>query len=104
MKISPPQVIRNRNTRMHMAIDAVRSGRAWAIVSAGNTGALMAISKMVLKTMQKIHRPAIVSIMPHLNGRYVMLDLGANTGKCDAVNLAEFAIMGNVVASHALDL
>lgn len=63
----------------------------------------MAISKMVLKTMQKIHRPAIVSIMPHLNGRYVMLDLGANT-ECDAVNLAEFAIMGNVVAKHALDL
>ena len=88
---------------MYMAIDAVRSGRAQAIVSAGNTGALMAISKMVLKTMQKIHRPAIVSIMPHLNGRYVMLDLGANT-ECDAVNLAEFAIMGNVVAKHALDL
>ena len=80
----PSQVIRNRNTSMYMAIDAVRSGRAQAIVSAGNTGALMAISKMVLKTMQKIHRPAIVTIMPHLNGRYVMLDLGANT-ECDAV-------------------
>ena len=99
----PSQVIRNRNTSMYMAIDAVRSGRAQAIVSAGNTGALMAISKMVLKTMQKIHRPAIVTIMPHLNGRYVMLDLGANT-ECDAVNLAEFAIMGNVFAKHALDL
>ena len=72
-------------------------------VKNGNTGALMAISKMVLKTMQKIHRPAIVTIMPHLNGRYVMLDLGANT-ECDAVNLAEFAIMGNVFAKHALDL
>lgn len=56
-----------------------------------------------MKTMQKIHRPAIVTIMPHLNGRYVMLDLGANT-ECDAVNLAEFAIMGNVFAKHALDL
>ena len=99
----PSQVIRNRNTSMYMAIDAVRSGRAKAVVSAGNTGALMAISKMVLKTMQKIHRPAIVSIMPHLNGRYVMLDLGANT-ECDAVNLAEFAIMGNVFAKHALNM
>ena len=99
----PSSVIRNRNTSMYMAIDAVRSGRAQAIVSAGNTGALMAISKMVLKTMQKIHRPAIVTIMPHINGRYVMLDLGANT-ECDAVNLAEFAIMGNVFAKHALDL
>lgn len=99
----PSQVIRNRNTSMFMAIDAVRSGRAQAIISAGNTGALMAISKMVLKTMPKIHRPAIVSIMPHLDGKYVMLDLGANTD-CDAINLAEFAIMGNVLARYALDI
>lgn len=99
----PSQIIRNRNTSMYMAIDAVRSGRAQAIVSAGNTGALMAISKMVLKTLPKIHRPAIVSIMPHISGRYVMLDLGANT-ECDAVNLAEFGIMGSVFAKHALDL
>jgi glycerol-3-phosphate acyltransferase PlsX len=88
---------------MFMAIDAVRSGRAQAVVSAGNTGALMAISKMVLKTIQKIHRPAIVSIMPHIDGRYVMLDLGANT-ECDAINLAEFIIMGNILAKHALGI
>ncbi len=97
----PSQVIRNRNTSMYMAIDAVRKGDAQAIVSAGNTGALMAISKMVLKTIQKIHRPAIVSIMPHRYGRYVMLDLGANT-ECNAINLAEFAIMGDILARHAL--
>lgn len=99
----PSQVIRNRNTSMYMAIDAVRSGRAEAVVSAGNTGALMAISKMVLKTIKGIHRPAICTIMPHLDGKYVMLDLGANT-ECDAINLAEFAIMGNVFAKHALDI
>ncbi len=99
----PSQVIRNRNTSMAMAIDAVRRGEAKAIVSAGNTGALMAISKLSLKTIQKIHRPAIVSIMPHINGRYVMLDLGANT-ECDAINLAEFALMGNIVAKHALGI
>lgn len=99
----PSQVIRNRNTSMYMAIDAVRSGRAKAIVSAGNTGALMAISKMVLKTIKGIRRPAICTIMPHLNGQYVMLDLGANT-ECDAINLAEFAIMGNIFAKHALDI
>lgn len=99
----PSQVIRNRNTSMYMAIDAVRSGRAQAIVSAGNTGALMAISKMVLKTIRGIHRPAICTIMPHLDGKYVMLDLGANT-ECDAINLAEFAIMGNIFAKHALDV
>ncbi len=99
----PSQVIRNKNTSMYMAIDAVRKGEAQAIVSAGNTGALMAISKLVLKTIQKIHRPAIVSIMPHKNGKYVMLDLGANT-ECSAVNLAEFAMMGNILAKNALGI
>lgn len=99
----PSQVIRNRNTSMYMAIDAVRKGEAKAVVSAGNTGALMAISKLTLKTIQRIHRPAIVSIMPHQCGKYVMLDLGANT-ECDAVNLAEFALMGNIVAKHALGI
>ena len=99
----PSQVIRNKNTSMYMAIDAVRKGEAQAVVSAGNTGALMAISKLVLKTIQKIHRPAIVSIMPHKNGKYVMLDLGANT-ECSAVNLAEFAMMGNILAKNALGI
>ena len=99
----PSQVIRNRNTSMFMAIDAVRKGEAQAIVSAGNTGALMAISKLVLKTIQKIHRPAIVSIMPHYSGKYVMLDLGANT-ECSAINLAEFALMGDILARHALGI
>ncbi len=99
----PSHVIRNRNTSMYMAIDAVRKGEAQAVVSAGNTGALMAISKLVLKTIQKIHRPAIVSIMPHRNGKYVMLDLGANT-ECDSLNLAEFALMGEILARHALNL
>ena len=99
----PSAVIRNRNTSMFMAINAVKQGEAQAVVSAGNTGALMAISKLTLKTIQKIHRPAIVTIMPHRTGRYVMLDLGAST-ECDALNLAEFALMGNVFAKHALDI
>ncbi len=99
----PSSVIRNRNTSMFMAIDAVKKGEAQAVVSAGNTGALMAISKLNLKTITKIHRPAIVSIMPHRYGRYVMLDLGANT-ECDAINLAEFAFMGNILAKRALGI
>ena len=99
----PSQVIRNKNTSMYMAIDAVRKGEAKAVISAGNTGALMAISKMLLKTIQKIHRPAIVSILPHQDGKYVMLDLGANT-ECSALNLAEFALMGNLLAKHALGI
>ncbi|MBE6445195.1 MAG: phosphate acyltransferase PlsX [Alphaproteobacteria bacterium] len=99
----PSQVIRNRNTSMYMAIDAVKKGEAQAIVSAGNTGALMAISKLVLKTITKIHRPAIVSIMPHRTGKYVMLDLGANT-ECSAINLAEFSLMGDILARNALGI
>lgn len=99
----PSHVIRNRATSMYQAIEAVKLGKAQAVVSAGNTGALMAISKMVLKTIQKIHRPAIISIMPHENGRYVMLDLGANT-ECDGINLAEFALMGNIYAKCALNI
>lgn len=99
----PSHVIRNRATSMYQAIDAVKQGKAQAVVSAGNTGALMAISKMVLKTIQKIHRPAIISIMPHEKGRYVMLDLGANT-ECDGINLAEFAIMGHIYAKCALNI
>jgi glycerol-3-phosphate acyltransferase PlsX len=99
----PSQVIRNKNTSMFMAIDAVRKGDARAVISAGNTGALMAISKMILKTIQKIHRPAICTNIPHKNGMCVMLDLGANT-ECNAVNLAEFAIIGNILAKHTLEI
>lgn len=99
----PSQVIRNKNTSMYMAIDAVRKGEARAVISAGNTGALMAISKMILKTIQKIHRPAICTSIPHKNGMCVMLDLGANT-ECSAVNLAEFAIIGNILAKHTLEI
>ena len=99
----PSQVIRNKNTSMYMAIDAVRKGEAMAVISAGNTGALMAISKMILKTIQKIHRPAICTNIPHKNGMCVMLDLGANT-ECSAVNLAEFSIIGNILAKHTLGL
>lgn len=99
----PSQVIRNKNTSMYMAIDAVRRGEAEAIISAGNTGALMAISKMILKTIQRIHRPAICTNIPHKNGMCVMLDLGANT-ECSAVNLAEFAIIGNILARHTLEI
>lgn len=99
----PSHVIRNRETSMYKAVEAVKKGEAMAVVSAGNTGALMAISKLVLKTIHKIHRPAIISIMPHQSGRYVMLDLGANT-ECDGINLAEFAIMGNIFAKYALNI
>ncbi len=78
---------------MRLAIDAVRNGEAGAIVSAGNTGALMAMAKISLRMMAGIDRPAIASVLPSPRGETVMLDLGANV-ECDADNLVQFAFMG----------
>lgn len=84
---------RGRNSSMRLAIDSVNERRAAGIVSAGNTGALMAMSKFVLRTLPGIDRPALVSFVPTLRGEAVMLDLGANV-ECDANNLVQFALMG----------
>ncbi|MDR1361074.1 MAG: phosphate acyltransferase PlsX [Rickettsiales bacterium] len=88
-----------QDTSMYMAIKDVREGRSCAIVSAGNTGVLMALSKLALKTVDGISRPAITSMLPSGGGdqRVVMLDLGANV-QCDATDLFDFAIMGAVYA------
>ena len=86
-----------RNSSMRLAINAVGLGEAHGIVSAGNTGALMAIAKFVLKTLPGINRPAIAAYFPTLRGRSVMLDLGANV-ECDSKNLVQFAVMGEVFA------
>jgi glycerol-3-phosphate acyltransferase PlsX len=90
-----------RDSSMRRAIEAVRDGEAQGCVSAGNTGALMAISKVLLKTLPTIERPAIASFFPTLRGESVMLDLGANV-QCDARNLVDFAVMGNVFARTIL--
>lgn len=87
----------SKDTSMRLAIEAVKNGQAAAIVSAGNTGALMALSKMVLKTAAGVHRPAIASVMPGLAKDSIMLDLGANL-IVDAENLVQFAILGSVFA------
>src|SRR5271169_6802857 len=92
-----------RQSSMRLAIDAVADGRADGVVSAGNTGALMAIAKFVLKTLPGIHRPAIATILPTRRGESVMLDLGANI-ECDAENLVQFALMGDVFARTVLGL
>ena len=76
-------------------------GEADGVVSAGNTGALMAMAKFVLKTLPGIDRPAIASFFPTLRGESVMLDLGANV-ECDADNLVQFAVMGDVFARTVL--
>jgi len=92
-----------RQSSMRLAIDAVASGQADCVVSAGNTGALMAMAKMVLKTLPGIHRPAIASFIPTAIGESVMLDLGANI-ECDAENLVQFAIMGAIFARTVLGI
>lgn len=90
-----------RDSSMRRAIDQVHHGDAACVVSAGNTGALMAIAKFVLKTLPGIDRPAIASFFPTLHGESVMLDLGANVD-CDADILVQFAVMGAVFANTVL--
>lgn len=92
-----------RQSSMRLAIDSVAGGQAACVVSAGNTGALMAMAKFVLKTIPGIDRPAIASFFPTLRGESVMLDLGANT-ECQPENLVQFAVMGAVFARTALNL
>jgi phosphate acyltransferase len=92
-----------RGSSMRLAIDAVGDGRAAGVVSAGNTGALMAMAKFVLKMLPGIDRPAIASFFPTQRGESVMLDLGANI-ECDAENLVQFALMGDVFARTVLGL
>jgi phosphate acyltransferase len=101
----PSQAIRRaKTTSMGLAIDAVKQGNADAALSAGNTGALMAMSKLALRTLPGIDRPALAALLPTLGDNdVVMLDLGANT-ECDANNLVEFAVMGAAYARAAMGL
>ena len=92
-----------RRSSMRLAIDAVADGQAHSVVSAGNTGALMAMAKFGLKTLPGIDRPAMASFFPTQRGESVMLDLGANV-ECDADNLVQFALMGDVFARTVLGL
>ncbi|MCP4769375.1 MAG: phosphate acyltransferase PlsX [Gammaproteobacteria bacterium] len=88
---------KKKDSSMRVAINLVQQGSVQACVSAGNTGALMATSKFVLKTIKGISRPAICTTLPGIKGHTHMLDLGANL-ECEAENLAEFALMGSVLA------
>ena len=96
----PPAVAlrSKRDSSMRVAIDLVKSGAADACVSAGNTGALMAISRFVLKMLPGVERPAIASMVPTMRGRSCVLDLGANVD-CTAVHLLQFAVMGAALYS-----
>lgn len=94
MDESPATALRNkRDSSMRVAVDLVKSGEAHACVSAGNTGALMAISRFVLKMLPGIDRPAIIAALPSIRGSTYVLDLGANVD-CTPEHLLQFAIMG----------
>lgn len=97
MEDKPSQALRKRGSSMWSAVNAVKEGEADAIVSAGNTGALMAISMMALRRMDGVHRPAMTALWPTLRGRIVVLDVGANL-EADAQQLLTFAIMGEAFA------
>jgi glycerol-3-phosphate acyltransferase PlsX len=96
----PAQALRyKKDSSMRVAIDLVKSGEAHACVSAGNTGALMAISRFVLKTLPGIDRPAIATVLPNLRRAHTyVLDLGANVD-CTAEHLLQFGIMGAMLAA-----
>jgi glycerol-3-phosphate acyltransferase PlsX len=99
MSDSPRDAVRHKkDSSMRVAIDLVKSGEAEACVSAGNTGALMATAKFVLKMLPGIERPAILAALPAIGGSLHMLDLGANT-LGTAEQLFQFAVMGSIVAA-----
>ena len=89
--------LRKRESSMRLALDAVRDERAQGMVSAGNTGALVAVSRYVLKTLLGIDRPALIARLPNIRGHSYMLDLGANI-ESNSENLYQFALMGDAFA------
>ncbi len=101
MDEKPSQALRGKpDSSMRVALGLVADGQAQACVSAGNTGALMALSRFVLKTLPGIDRPAMVAAIPTRAGHCHLLDLGANVD-CTAENLYQFAVMGAVTAEAA---
>ncbi|MCJ4822641.1 phosphate acyltransferase PlsX [Klebsiella pneumoniae] len=101
----PAQAIRSsRGSSMRVALELVKEGRAQACVSAGNTGALMGLAKLLLKPIEGIERPALVTVLPHQQkGKTVVLDLGAHVD-CDSTMLVQFAVMGAVLAEEVVGI
>lgn len=101
----PSQAIRaSRGSSMRVALELVKEGQAQACVSAGNTGALMGLAKLMLKPLEGIERPALVTVLPHQQkGKTVVLDLGANVD-CDSTMLVQFAVMGSVLAEEVVGI
>src|SRR5262249_57064736 len=105
MAAKPSQALRRGRWKssMWLAIDAVKHGAAGAAVSAGNTGALMAMAKYNLRTMAGIERPALAAVWPTLRGESIVLDVGASIG-ADARHLVDLAVMGSAMARVLFDL
>jgi len=105
MTDKPSQALRfgRRASSMWLAIEAVKKGEADCAVSAGNTGALMAMAKICLRTMAQIERPAIAAMWPTLRGESIVLDVGATIG-ADSEHLVDLAIMGAAMARIVLDI
>ena len=98
MDEKPAQALRGKpQSSMRLALELVREGRAHACVSAGNTGALMALARLVLKTLPGVDRPAMMTAIPTREGTCLLLDLGANVD-CSAEQLYQFGVMGSVAA------
>lgn len=99
----PAQAIRrSRGSSMRVALELVKEGRADACVSAGNTGALMGLAKLLLRPIEGIERPALMTVLPNVaSGKTVVLDLGANVDS-DSAMLVQFAVMGSVMAEEVL--
>ena len=100
-----PQAIRtSRGTSMRVALEQVNSGAAQACISAGNTGALMGLAKLLLKPLDGIERPALMTVLPNQQrSKTVVLDLGANV-ECDSTMLVQFAVMGAVMAEEVVGI
>lgn len=101
MHDSASDAVRRKDSSIRVSFDLVKSGKACAAVSAGNSGATMAAGMFVLKRIKGIDRPAIASIFPTLNGKTLVLDVGGNVD-CKPIHLAQFAIMGEVYARYVL--
>lgn len=94
----------SKGTSMRLALEVVQKGEAQGCVSGGNTGALMGLSKVLLQPLKGIQRPALIAVLPTIDGgNTVMLDLGANI-ECDAQHLYQFALMGSIFAENRLNL
>lgn len=94
----------SKGSSMRVALELIKSGDAQACVSAGNTGALMGLAKMVIKPLEGIERPALMTVLPNqLRSKTVVLDLGANV-ECDSTMLVQFAVMGSVMAEEVIGI